>query len=181
MPREDPFAGIRLSEQATPKIEQRLFAAEPTPVLTSKPAPSSKPTEELLAAKEGARTPRSAVANPEMPERNTGPGVPRRPTPARQSPQFDLKELPIYKASFLFTVEELEVLEDLKLELRREYDTKITKNELIRCALHLLAEDHRAKPEQSYVFRKIRERRPTQSDKPTRDVVPADENLDRRR
>ena len=56
----------------------------------------------------------------------------------------------------IFTLEELEALEDLKLELRRELDAKVTKNDLIRSALHMLLEDQAANGQRSYARRKVR-------------------------
>lgn len=146
MARDDPFAGIRLSEQTTPatpgKLDQRLFAPEP-------PAPSAKPAPPSKA--EPAKTP----GEPTPPGAQLGHPAAAKAT-ATPGPRFDLKEEPLYKASFLFTQEELEGLEDLKLELRRQHDTKVTKNALIRLALHMLLEDHAQNGQRSYASRKIR-------------------------
>ena len=76
--------------------------------------------------------------------------------PTVPAPRFDLREEPLYKASFVFTQGELEGLEDLKLELRRQLDAKVTKNSLIRAALHMLLEDHAANGERGYASRKIK-------------------------
>ena len=75
------------------------------------------------------------------------------------SSSFKLDDEALYKASYVFTIQELEALEDLKLELKRELDSKVTKNDLIRAALHMLVEDYREQDQQSYVYRKVRRRR----------------------
>jgi hypothetical protein len=46
-------------------------------------------------------------------------------------------------------------LEDLKLELRRKHDTRVTKNDLARCALQLLVEDYGRHQERSFLGRKL--------------------------
>jgi hypothetical protein len=81
------------------------------------------------------------------------------PRPASlASSSFSLDDEALYKASYVFTIRELEALEDLKLELKRELDSKVTKNGLIRAALHMLIEDYREKDRQSYAYRKVRRR-----------------------
>jgi len=115
MARDDPFAGIRLSEQTTPaKLDQRLF--EPTP----KPVPSKQPTQ--VTTSEKARVPAKEPVPPKTASDVTAEPK-SEPLPASR---FSLGELPLYKASYLFTLDEQEALEDLKLKLRRELDTKVT-------------------------------------------------------
>jgi hypothetical protein len=108
-----------------------------------KPRSPAKPTQVI-----------SEPAAPE-PSRGTPKPVLLRPPSLRRT-RYDLDELPLYKASFVFTQEELEALEDLKLELRRELDAKVTKNDLIRSALHMLLEDQAANGQRSYARRKVR-------------------------
>jgi hypothetical protein len=79
-------------------------------------------------------------------------------TPPSLRGRFDLADEPLHKASYLFTREELEALEDIKLELQRSLDTKVTKNDVARCAFQMLFEDYRANGARSYVTRKIRQR-----------------------
>ena len=147
MAAKDPFAGIRLSEQtAPPKLDQRLFVAEqPNRPLVTKPA-ESHVAEAPVPPRPARSSP--AVAQPTSPI----------PPPASLNRTFNINELPLYKASYLFTLDELEALEDLKLELRRVLDTKTTKNDLIRAALHMLVEDYRANRSQSYAVRKAKRR-----------------------
>jgi hypothetical protein len=149
--RDDPFSGLRLSEQTSDgKLDQRLFAPQPAPP----PAPKPEPPPATEPAKPAAKP-----ARPAQPQKQ-----PKQPEThkllASPAPRFDLGDEPLYKASYLFTQAELEALEDLKLELRRQYDTKVTKNDLMRSALHLLLEDHAANSLRSYANRKIRNRKP---------------------
>jgi hypothetical protein len=72
--------------------------------------------------------------------------------------RFDLHEVALWKGSFVFTREEMEALEDLKVELSRSLDKKVNKYDLMRAALHLLVEDHRSNGEKSYATRKLRRR-----------------------
>lgn len=144
----DPFRGIKLSDQAPRQgLEQRLFA--PT---TPKPPPEpQKPAEE-----------RPSNIKPPIPKPQ-----PPKPAPARRisllpaslaSTAFSLDDEALYKASYVFTPQELEALEDLKLELKRELDSKITKNDLMRAALHMLVEDFQNNLTSSYIHKKLRKR-----------------------
>jgi hypothetical protein len=148
MARDDPFAGLHLSAPAEPgKLEQRLFTdkpkqPEPAPPQTAAPEPTKPP--------EAPKKPAAA---------STSPNVSRALRPASLvSSRFDLDEPALYKATFTFTQPELEALEDLKLELQRGLDSKITKYDLMRSALHMLVEDHGANGERSYISRKLRRR-----------------------
>ena len=152
MAAKNPFLGIRLSEQAAPgQLEQRLFTTE------SKPDRASPPTQSSPKASAAPK------AEPSRPTKEAGSSAAL--TRARQlkpasltAARFDLANLPLYKASYVFTQEELEALDDLKLELRRELDSKVTKNDLIRAALHMLIEDYAANGERSYACRKARKK-----------------------
>jgi hypothetical protein len=144
MPRDDPFAGIPLSEQAqAAKLEQRLFepGKSPTNVRPRPPAVETKPPSQPKPPSQAATNAASASKAPSL-----------------KATRFDLADMPINKMSFLMTPEEFESLEDLKLELRRDLDTKVTKNDLIRCALHMLIENYVEHKDASYASRKIRKR-----------------------
>ncbi len=51
---------------------------------------------------------------------------------------FDVNQEPTRKDTYWIAEDEFEILEDVKRELRRKFDLKITKGELVRCAIHLL-------------------------------------------
>lgn len=145
MAANDPFRGMRLSEQSGPtKLEQQLFAPTPTP----KP-PAVKPPEPEQSA------PRRLMTTPAAPAAPTEKLAAVRPA-SLATPRFKLAEEPLHKATYVFTQPELEALEDLKLELRRGQDAKVTKNDLIRSALHMLIEDYAANGTRSYASRKVR-------------------------
>lgn len=150
---KDPFSGIRLSEQtSSPKLDQRLFSSDEAKLppatkvegpVKSEPAAEKKPPESPAPAKTITRV----------------PVLPTQLTPASlATSRFDLNNEALYKATFVFTREELEALEDLKLELSRQLDTKVTKYDLIRSGLHMLVEDYRSNGQRSYITRKIRRR-----------------------
>jgi hypothetical protein len=135
--RKDPFAGIPLSEQsATGKLDQRLFAPVPSSVAPAKPERAAAPPSAMPTATQSGYVGEANASKP-------------------AGPKFDLDDQPLYKATFAFTQDELEALEDLKLELRRAHDRRVTKNDLIRAGLHQLFEDHRSKGTRSYATRKV--------------------------
>jgi hypothetical protein len=58
----------------------------------------------------------------------------------------------------LFTAAEFEALDDLKLSLRRTLDVKVTKNDLVRCAVQFLVEDIRRLGDASPVITPLKNR-----------------------
>lgn len=72
---------------------------------------------------------------------------------------FDLSDKPSRKDSFLFTDEEFEKMDDIKLDLRRTHDLKATKNDLARCGLGYLLDDYKRRGEDSELVRRLRHKR----------------------
>ncbi len=138
MPKGDAFAGIKLSDQVG--MEQRLFSTPGPQPQSVKPKPEDQSKE---VGKEGSR---------EVGKEDSFPAT--RP----QAPLFDINAKPYRKDSFLFTDEEFEGLEDLKLELRRTYDLKATKNDIARCALQQLLEDYRRHGGASVLVRRLQKK-----------------------
>ena len=135
-----PFTGVRLTDQtplSTVGLDQRLFAL-PTRQLRPKPKKREEPHE---VGKEGSRETGKETSQPA--KREIGQ-------------LFDLNQKPYRKDSFLFTTEEFEALEDLKLELRRKFDLRATKNDLARCAIHDLIQDYKRHKEGSVVVQRLR-------------------------
>lgn len=134
-----PFAGIKLTEQ-TPSaggLDQRLFASS-----TAQQQPSkTRPQVFQEVGKEAKKETGKEASQPGKSEGSRG---------------FDLNIRPYRKDSFLFTTEEFEALEDLKLELRRKFDLKVTKNDLARSGLHYLVEDYKRHGEASIAVRRLR-------------------------
>ena len=140
----DPFLGFKLTQTVQPaesgKLDQRLFA------------PKTETKSKLP-------TPRSAPA-PRREETPPKPVSQTRPIAKLESltRDFDLAEQPLYKLSYLFTQPEIEALEDLQLELRRDLDIKVTKNDVIRSALHLMVQDYNTNGSASFLLRKTRKK-----------------------
>jgi hypothetical protein len=144
MPEGDAFAGIRLSEQVGPaSIEQRLFSGQPLSPTAKEPKPKTQETGKPGNREVGQEGKRE-TSQEGMKEASKEPKL-----------RFNLADSPTRKDSFLFTEPEFEALEDLKLELRRKHQVKVTKNDLARCALHLLVEDYETNRERSFLGRKF--------------------------
>ena len=90
------------------------------------------------------------------PERQSPPSDKQGVDPPKRS-HFDLEDEALCKMTFTFTPPELEALKDLKLEFRRDHDTRVTKNDLLRAAVHVLVEDHTQNKQRSYVGRKLKD------------------------
>lgn len=73
---------------------------------------------------------------------------------------FDINDKPYRKDSFLFTDDEFEAMEDLKLDLRRKFDLKATKNDVARGALQYLFEDYYRNGESSVIVKKLKKKQP---------------------
>ena len=130
MAKPSPFTGVRLTEQTAVSPagqDQRLFAPSPTH------SPSKRNSEPLPGSREIGKLGKREVGN-EVSQLGS----------REVSPSFDLDHKPYRKDSFLFTGEEFEALEDVKIELRRTYDVRATKNDLARLAVHHLIEIGRA-------------------------------------
>jgi hypothetical protein len=119
-----PFAGIKLTEQTPPAAgpDQRLFAS---PMAQKQPRKPQLQVPQQIGKK----------AKKETGKETSQPGK------SEGSKVFDLNITLYRKDSFLFTTKEFEALEDLKLELRRKFDLKVTKNDLARSGIHYLVED----------------------------------------
>jgi hypothetical protein len=147
-----PFAGMKLTEQtplAQTGLDQKLFS-RPTP-------PPEKPVSQEVEEKEAAQKPRTPA--PVKPQKR----VPVKPT-APDGKGFDLN-LPTEKShTFAFTFEELWALEEVKTGLSRllGLDQRITKIDIIRCALHMIVDDYRQHGEQSFIVNRFKTKKPVE-------------------
>jgi len=66
-----------------------------------------------------------------------------------------LDEEPTTKTTFLVTPDEAEILEELKLQLRRRLKLKATKNDIIRAAIRLVSQDYVKNQQTSFLVRKL--------------------------
>lgn len=65
------------------------------------------------------------------------------------------EEKPTFKSSFLYTEKEFETFEDLKTDVRRKHGLKMTKNDLARAGIRLLAEDYEKNQETSFLVKRF--------------------------
>ena len=130
------FAGLKLSEQAAPTkpaVDQRLFT--PPPAASQPAADQESPAAAQLQPRE------QPMADSRLP-----------------AVSIDLADLPYRKDTFLFTRAEFEGLEDLKLQLGRTLDRKVTKNDLARCAISYLIADYRQHGTDSVIIEPLKQR-----------------------
>lgn len=64
-------------------------------------------------------------------------------------------EEPTRKTTFLVTPDEAEILEELKLQLRRRFKIKTTKNDIVRAAIRLVGQDFAKNQQTSFLARKL--------------------------
>jgi hypothetical protein len=147
-----PFAGMKLTDQtplAQSGLDQKLFS-RPTPV-PEQPAPQE---EQVKIAVVKPRTPA-----PLKPQKRATV----KPA-AAEAKGFDLN-LPTEKShTFAFTFEELWALEEVKTGLSRllGLDQRITKIDIIRCALHMIVDDYRQHGEQSFIVDRFKNKKPVE-------------------
>jgi hypothetical protein len=146
-----PFAGMKLTEQtplAQTGLDQKLF---------SRPTPPEKPVSQEAEEKEAVTKPRTPA--PVRPQKRK----PAKPITA-EGKGFDLN-LPTEKShTFAFTFEELWALEEVKTGLSRllGLDLRITKIDIIRCALHMIVDDYHQRGEQSFIVDRFKNKRPVE-------------------
>ena len=150
-----PFAGMKLTEQAgfaQSGLDQKLFS-RPTP-LPEKPVP-----QEVQEKEDAAKLRTHAPVKPQK-------RAAVEPT-VSEAKGFDLN-LPTQKShTFAFTFEELWALEELKTGLSRllGLDLRITKIDIIRCALHMIVDDYRQRGEQSFIVERFKNKKPVEHTK----------------
>lgn len=147
MDKKNPFAGLGSAVEAAPGVDQQLFTPPSAPTPTEPTAPSPQPETSFQGNKET----RKEGNKPGRKEPSQQVAV-QRPGAAL----FDLSTQPYKKATFVFTEDELEALEDLKIDLRRESAIETTKYDLVRAGLHNLIEDYRLRRNDSFIVRRLR-------------------------
>jgi hypothetical protein len=146
----DPFAGAKLSQSTQPqgRLDQQLFGSSPTPPTVS---PPSEPRSQIEPSREQLGT----VAE----EQSRPPTMRDTVTAQPSAPQFDINDQPWHKDSFMLTDVEFERLHDLKLTLRRIYDLKVSKNDIVRAAVAHICTDFERDAERSILLRAMRKKR----------------------
>ena len=69
---------------------------------------------------------------------------------------LSIEDEPYTQATFKFTDEELDALDDLKRDLRRQLALKTTKQNLVRYALHRLIEEFAKDGETSWLVQQLK-------------------------
>ena len=69
---------------------------------------------------------------------------------------LSIEHEPYTQATFKFTDDELDALDDLKRDLKRQLDLKTTKQNLVRYALHRLIEEFTQQGEASWLVQQLR-------------------------
>ena len=147
----NPFAGIKLSDQTrlgSGKLDQQLFAPHRPQQL---PQPSTTGTEQKPEIKKSRNLENKKTRKQEnkiagLQENQKAGNLANQNVSKQESPResistavlFDVNQEPTRKDTYWIAEDEFEILEDVKLELRRKFDLKVTKGELVRCAIHLL-------------------------------------------
>jgi hypothetical protein len=72
---------------------------------------------------------------------------------------FDLNIEPYKKGTFIFTYEELDAIDDLKKQLKRRMDLPATQYDIVRAAIHIIAEDYRQHGTDSLIVQRIRQKK----------------------
>ncbi len=140
----DIFFGDEAGPVEEAPIEQRGSAPLP-------------PTETVTA-------PAAQPASPFQEDRPEENKEPRKQGTQETSPPaalpFDINETPVKKETYVFTLTEAFALEDLKRDLRRTFDLKASKQDLLRCALHILVEDYQKRGGDSHVVKRFKKKFP---------------------
>jgi hypothetical protein len=128
------------------------FGSKPTV-----PEASAGPLDQQIFVYKNPTPPKTAESAKQEPEK---PKVKDILTIADLKPpslkrEFDVSQDALYQANFRFTQEEKEVLEDLKLQLSREMDNRVDKNDILRLGLHMIIEDYKQNGAKSYLIKKL--------------------------
>ena len=134
-----------------------LFFRRPSDDAPAAPAAGNEPGEPVQPSPPGQPAEAPRPKTPPVPEGvATATAATTPPTVDAVPATLDFGDLPYRKDSFLFTADEFDALARLKLDLQRRLDTKVTKNDLMRCALHYLVQDYQRHGETSAVLRPIK-------------------------
>ncbi len=167
-----PFAGIKLSDQTSlgsgGKLDQQLFTTPPKkqapPVISSKETQNSGNPE---TRKSGNPELQESV-KPDFRESGT-PGIREigKPEIRDTSPVqaahpdflFNINDNPTIKETFLITDGEYDSMEAMKLQIRRLFDMKASKQDIIRCAVQHVLEEFQKHPEASIIVSRLKQKK----------------------
>jgi hypothetical protein len=164
--RDDPFSKLGA-------LDQKLFQSQPSGRTDPKAGSDSRPVlrtesnpereRRSVGAEERGSAPTTERARAQTSEdtsaqANEGASARSFSDPSREKP-FDLGTKPYRRLSFDFTDREYEVIEDVKLQVRRNFGVPITKNDIVRCAMGMLLSDLERTAERSRLVRELRGRK----------------------
>ncbi len=167
-----PFAGMKLTDQTSlgsRKLDQQLFAPA-RPKQSPQPANAGeeqKKENKKTRKQEFLQTSKQENKIPGKQE-NKKAGILGNQNAGKQElpqgyastiPLFDVNEAPTRKDTYLIAEGEFDILEDVKRELRRKFDLKVTKGELVRCAIHLLNTLYQKDGEASAVVQSLKRKK----------------------
>ena len=150
-----PFVGIKLTDQTSlgsGKLDQQLFAPPP-----KKQAPP------IIPAKETKNSGNPELREPGQSElRDSGKSGIRETGPvqvAQHDLLFDINDNPTIKETFLITDGEYDSMEAMKLQIRRLFDMKASKQDIIRCAVQHVLEEFQKHPEASIIVSRLKQKK----------------------
>jgi hypothetical protein len=150
--RDDPFSKLGA-------LDQKLFTTQPpaaAPPVVSPSSPPSVPDATTGSMKQASKELRKQGS---LEPRKLGTKQGSNLSQERDEPQLDINRRPDRQNTYAFTTDELERLEDLKILIRRRYDLGVTKNDLIRCAVHMLLDDFHGRGEGSDLLVRLRKKK----------------------
>lgn len=133
------------------ELEQSAFfpsRQSPTPVPESSVEPADQSPHKKPVPPE--------TRNPENPKTSNPPSLEIPLIPF----QLDLSAKADQKYTSLFAVDEMELLDDIKLDVKRRFGYKTTKIDLLRCALGELIEDYQKHGNESRLVTRLKTRKP---------------------
>jgi hypothetical protein len=155
-----PFTGMKLTDQ-TPLggagVDQKLFS-RPAPL------PQQPERQEAHVIEEPKESTKHEAVGTTKPGNREGRTVGNAAPAATEAKEFDLN-LPTEKSeTFAFTFEELLALAELKTGLSRllGLDVRVTKIDIIRCAVHMIVADYRQHGEQSFLVARFKTKKPVE-------------------
>ena len=166
-----PFAGIKLTDQTSlgsGKLDQQLFAPRPQQLPQPSTAGAEQKPENQKSRKQESLKSRNQENNITGKQENKKAGNlanqhAGKPESAQEATNtailFDVNQEPTRKDTYWIAEDEFEILEDVKRELRRKFDLKITKGELVRCAIHLLNQCYQNDGEASDIIQSLKRKK----------------------
>jgi len=164
--RDDPFAKLGALDQRLfqPAASTRSVPRDPTselPSLSTDSQPLNEPSNQGFKEPSNQRFKEPSFGGRKLERLEARNGSPDQSWDLvpEDLTRLDLATRPDRQSTYAFTAQELDGLEDLKIVLRRKYDLSITKNDLIRCAIHMLLADCQKGGEKSMTVARLRAKR----------------------